>query len=1035
MNEYDDEFNNEEINQPQNNGRFKSSASDFLSGARSAMNTSNSREDVDRINNRGKNESDIYKREKKDEDDQKQSRGLDKEGLKDKEKTESNSKNPLKGNTKDGLKGNAKDAVKGAAADKAKEKAAGEAAKKLLGKGGTLLKLKIIGILLLVFGGLFLIIGVVAGIVFSTENYVGATSSMYGVSETDTEECTVEAEAAGDCERDGMYTSNKYQYVTQTCDLNNYSEKKCLCDPMKEDCNEVGTEDLIYILESDDKCKIDSGFRYFLDNISSIFTGKKFNDTCQLIRYIRVLMKRYNEDYNITIDPGLVLATIFYGYGEQSSYLEYDNPTGVDRVEEVQHYEVLKNIIEDGTLTRDSVDRIVKNTVFEKAYPYFNWQSIPQCKSMSESSCSSKNGVYDSENECCNVKTYTCIQNNIESYYVSEDKWKMFVRYNDELCNSNKFMDCDNARKNVFSIPGFMKVKNKKILDNDELSSSDDFLNLVGSGFVYDTNMNDSWNSTSTQCNGTMSIDELKTIYTDGDFDEAAINNAHNFYINRNITGTVDTDIYKQYAENYDNLTPDTFKDKTITYSLFSGGVKNAKMNVAFDYKFGFGHNEFPGYSQAEHDSNRPLVVYDTLLTPKQIENVIQEALDKKDELNDVLLFNGQNNEISYYTAGSREAIKAMGANCGKYLSAPYENITVHVNDCDGNPLLSTDVKDYLIGSLYGEIGYNTNDDYVITQGIANLSFLMGRSNNYSKGNDITIRSGNCDQLYCSPEKGCHSQTAGIQCGSSVGNCTSYLPGTGSNGGYWAGHTPMTSEQYSKYSTLVDTVMDYLIVNDKGTVETVQYNSTASVNWENEAKSGQDFQTILSNHYTGTTLIQCSEGNPTNNITTAQNVCNNYIKEYDKDFNNKVVEIAENKIKNNNKTYDNSSNFVKEVLNETYKELGISKTVPDIGTANLLREYASNSCVEKSSLKPGDVIFYSTNSSNWNGIGHIAIFAGYNSNNQITVFESNSAASCASIKGSTCDTDNRGVDSDYYKKPANVIDQNASTIAAFTRWY
>lgn len=923
--------------------------------------------DIDAINNRGKNETDINGRKKKskDEDGSSSNGGLDKkDGLDD-----SSSDGKSKSKKGEGAADKAKDEAK----EKTKEEVAEKAVEGTAGKSMLLLKIKIIAIIALVLLIVIFIIFFVSYFIFAFDNITSAVTSFFGVPESTSSNPDSEEQVP-----DGLYTNKEYQY--------------------DENGEAIGWEDLIQKLNEDDNCKIDSNWYAFWDSVGNL-VNNKFTGVCQLLRYIRGNIEDYQNQFGVKIDSGLVIATIFYGYDQQAPYFAYDNPEDEEFISSSEHYQVLVDLINNGLLKRADIDRIIQNTIFEEVYPYFTWTKS-----------------YDEET---GITTYSCAQTNIENYKASIDKWKMFLRWNDEK-----------ERGEVFSVPGFMKLKTKKLLDRSKSVGEDEdrgFLNLVGSGYVYDTNMNSAWTMTDEPCNGSMTLDEIKAVYgTDKvKYDTTSINKAQNFFKNRDITGTVDTTTYMQAVKDLKSPEKETFQNATKKYSYWSGGVQTSSYGIVYDYTNGYAYIDFPGFKKAHEDPTVKYYEYDEALTPKQIETLIQEMENRKSELNNVLLLEDVAGFNSSYYAFNMGAIQAMGANCGKYLTAPFQDIKVEVTDCDLNPLTTTDLRDYIIGVAYGEIGYQSNNDnYVLTQMTAALSYALNRRGNYQKGETIKMKTGNCDQVWCSPSQGCYSKTANLSCGSF--KCTSYPPGGSSQ---WK--KAMTSEQYAKYTELYNIASDYLLIDTSTqTVKSAGYVSTIQNKWRSQAEAGNDFLTILQNHYgSGTQIVKCSEGSINANDS---DICKVHVTKYNAEFNKEVISVAQSYVDKKENVGD-CSTFVRTVLKKVKSNLGLSYDV-DGSSTTLLQNSGVNKCVNVNDLRPGDLIFYATNESRWKNIGHVSIFAGYDENNNILVYETNTKKSCETAKGSEC-ANRGGSDDKYYNTPVLVPDTNTNTIAAYVRWY
>lgn len=941
--------------------------------------------DIDAINNRGKNEPDINGRKKKgkgEDDDSSDTSGSGKKNeLEGKDGESSDGKGGGKEKGKDGgaadkAKDGAKDAAKDAAKDKAKEEVAEKAVEGAAGKSLLLLKIKIIAIIALVLVIVILIIFLVSFFIFTFDSFAGAISSFFGVSE-------LSSEAYEDIEYeekvpDGLYTNEEYQY-------DEYGEP-------------IGWDGLIQKLNEDNNCKIDSGWLEFWDGVDAFFSGNKFNDACQLLRYIRGNIIDYEREFNVKVDAGLVLATIFYGYDQQAPYMSYDDPSDEEFISSNEHYQVLINLIKDGLLKREDVDRIIQSTIFEEVYPSFEWKK-----------------TYDEETD---TTTYSCVQHNHEVYKASIDKWKMFLRWNDEKERGEKF-----------SVPGFMKLKTKKLLDRHDLEDDDkSFLNLVGSGYVYDTNMNSAWNGTDEYCNGSITLDELKSIYgTDKVVYDSSITTAHDFFIDRQISGIVDTSVYMQKVEDIHSLEKDVFNDASKLYSYWSGGVKVGTFGIVFDYTNGYAYIDFPGFKTAHLDPEIENYEYDEILTPKQIETLIQEMENRKSELNNVLLLEDVVGFSSSYYASNMGAIQTMGANCGKYLKTPFQDIKVELTDCDGNPIGTTDFRDYIMGVAYFEVGYQSNNDnYVLTQMAASISYTLHRRNNYQKEGTISMKSGTCDQGWCSVTQGCHATL-------SKGGFTQGLPGNDkpSVGVSYNPKPPLSQEKINKYIELYNKASGYLLI-DKNTnnIKGAEYRSGTHNQWEAGGKAGKDFLTMLQETYGSSTEIVSCE---IERVDAADDgICKTYVSKHNSTFNDEVIKVAKEYAEEGNEVGD-CSGFVRQVLSDVKSNLNLSYEVSGSSTT-LLQDYGVNKCIKANDLRPGDLIFYATNDARWKSIGHVSIFAGYDENNNMLIYETNTMESCKTAKGSKCDRDSAS-DDKYFNIPVLVPDTNTNTIAAYVRWH
>ena len=118
-------------------------------------------------------------------------------------------------------------------------------------------------------------------------------------------------------------------------------------------------------------------------------------------------------------------------------------------------------------------------------------------------------------------------------------------------------------------------------------------------------------------------------------------------------------------------------------------------------------------------------IKYDYILTPKQIEEIIQNILLKKVDVNYYIDF--PDLDSSEYTQLGDFVI---GANCEPYLTAAPDAIQVKVTDCDGTFLTTTSFKDYIMGVAYGEVS-DSGDNYVLSEMVAAISYALHRRSNY----------------------------------------------------------------------------------------------------------------------------------------------------------------------------------------------------------------------------------------------------------------------------------------------------------------
>lgn len=824
--------------------------------------------DIDAINNRKKDNPNenlinpLTEENKKDSDNKEMPKkdGLgEKKGLENKKDKPSDNKNKNQSPTN---KRKAEAEAKKKAQAEAKKKAQ-EAAKKkaeqqaLKSKAALKIKMKIYLYIGAAALGLLSIIFLVAFFSFAFNNLTSSISSFFGISEKglndDDENASVDDQL-----KDGLYTDDKYKYVKPDCDVDNYSERKCKCDNSKEECKELGAEDLVKVLYSDDACHVDSWFYNFLDNIVDIvdFTGF-FTDECQLVRYIRGSISKYESRFNTKLDPGLILASIFYGYDQQAHYRNYKE--GAEDAEfdsSAEHFQVLANIIKDGKLKKEDVDRLIQNSIFEEVYPYWNWSII----------CNK-----DSDGNDTDVCWGYCTSKMHKSYKYSSDKWKMFIRWNDEK---------DDKSRKDFSVPGYVGYGISKVLDYKITGLiGNDPSAIWGSGYVYDTNLNSAYTTTDDECNGTYTEAQLISMY---DLEGVrGLDESTGFFEKNGYEGIIDTSHYFQKVQEINSTDKDVFTQHEVKY-LRQFASSYSTYTIKYNYNEGFGYVDFPGFKEAMDDPKTDLK-YDDAITPKEVETIVEEVMDKKKQLNEVLLAqdmdndlygeNGTYDENGNYIEGivpNTDGIVTTNANCKAFLTSDLDKINVNINTCDGKPMGTVGFKDYIIGVTKAEIDSYNRPNYTLTAMIAEISYALNRRNNYTKGSTITMRSGNCDQAFSSPKNGCHGETSGIVCGYKNGepfNCTSYVVGPSSSGGYFK--RPMSDAEYAAYEKLYEEASKYLVIKN-GKIMQTGYVSSTQNKWEKMEKEGANFVEIIKTIYPEGDLIKCYDENENTETDTSE---------------------------------------------------------------------------------------------------------------------------------------------------------------------
>ena len=391
-------------------------------------------------------------------------------------------------------------------------------------------------------------------------------------------------------------------------------------------------------------------------------------------------------------------------------------------------------------------------------------------------------------------KTGVCKYTEIKTEEYSLDKWKVFMRFGAQAASA-----FEEANNKTFAFESSDEECNGSMSEGELLERvrSSGFISGPPSskGVVYSVNVADALNT----------LEGVTSTYSDAFYQKADIN----------------------------SKTIDVFKS-------FNG--------IEFDYGNGFAYQSFPGFGKAMTENPAITnIVFDSINTPKQIESLIQNIINQKISMNEVLRIPDVDNPDSFKDA-DRSSSVVTGAYCSNYLSSPLSNIKVRLTDCHGNEIGTTTFEDYIIGVANAEVS-NSGDNYVLSEMLAAISYALRRHNNYLKGDTITMKSGTCDQAYCSMNKGCSVQSNPDVCK----GCSSF---------YIGGNRGKNPGLYAKYKSLYETASQFLVVSD-GKVHNAHYVSTIQNQWKAKADQGMSFTQIIQETYQdeGAEVIKCSDQN------------------------------------------------------------------------------------------------------------------------------------------------------------------------------
>lgn len=979
------------------------------------------------------------------------------------------------------------------------------------------LKLKIILIAVGIFAGFMALFMVISYLLFVWDTFMTSITSFFGIREGSayTSDYNEKDDEGGLWVEDKYFTNNG-----EDVGLTDYTYQadgkvaKGITTIIREDgeCNASGT--------------LTSWFNNLLTTTSGDFDGNVCRLLNYIWGSAEGYETKYKK-YGLNIDESIIISTIFYGYDQQATYGAYEDPSSVNFVSASEHYKLLENILaggKDALLKKEDVDRIIKSTIFEETWPYYRWQKQAKLDSNHNKNYRIQTELNDFEFETdatddeklkeikdslreefytisgtysftidgvlefngltiqglaqrilngetgivilAPVLTGECVYNEHVFFYYSKEKWEMFIRFND---GGNEVI-------NEFGVPGYVGSYGKglgifkPIIDRgNELFDGGyfnyDLRTLYGSGWVYDTNMNNSWINSSEQCNGTLSDSEILSQFgvdmLEKKEDGKIVSEANEFFRKRGFTSTVQNIAYTQKIpeESLYTVEEDVMKSITRKYTdntIIDGGqAKN--IEYTFDYKYGYAYIEFPGFKKA-NDQKLEGFIYDEVTTPKKIEVILQSIENRKEEFNEVL---GADTKLKEYDAG---VPLNVGSYCNQTQREGVGKFEVVVNDCQGNYMATRSFKEYILGVAYAEIGFpsaTNHYEYAKTQLVAAISYTLGRASNYQHNKVFTMRSGSCDQNWCDIYLGCsRSETGGfLRADGSIllatypgsfkeANTTKTCFGTGSTGkNYW--RCPLTSEQVAKYSELFDEAYRYVVAKNTtdgfysegmptdADLQSAGFNgpyvSSTQNRWAKLSEEGKTVDEILAETYPNSKVYDCVEIAGTeerssydwpavNDSGNAANpndkLCVSYNTKYDDKWNKKVIEVA---YRLAGTTVGDCSTFVRKVIKISASELGIAVPGTMSTSTGMFKHYGRCNCSTVGDLKMGDIVFHRTNPARWKNVGHVAIFMGYDSSGKQMVFESNTGAS-KKATGS-------------YDKPGLVVDRNTYRIAGYSRWY
>ena len=563
---------------------------------------------------------------------------------------------------------------------------------------------------------------------------------------------------------------------------------------------QFSTEELVEYLKNDEVCRTTTMSK-IIDWFDSL--DGKMKDYCGYYRYINKRIEELEDYYSTELDRGLIITSLYYGFANQEAYYDYKEGVNLENVDDIQdankHYESLESIINEGdVLNIDNVTADIDNSVLVETGPRLNEKLKGE--------------------------------DAVSAYYV----WNVELEAPYDGADEDEYIAVGYCTQVDFPMNAHYSSFKWSIMLRFGEEASETYENELRYTHKYD--------STSDECKLGMSDAELLEIVRASSPSGKA-----------KLDGSVrkKNDYFVEKGKPKD-LSP--FEQKANTETS-TADVFTPFGDMELNYRNGFAYENFPAFSKSIEGNPDIELSYDYITTPKQIEEIIQNVIIKKKDSNYYLSYKDLDSN-EYSMLGDF----VIGASCQAYLTAAPDAIQVKLNDCDGHYIKTTTFKDYIMGVAYGEVS-DSGDNYVMSEMVAAITYSLHRRSNYLKGTTITMRSGNCDQVYCSMTEGCYKKTSSISCGSN--NCISIYPGSGS----W--HGKASTKLQEKYANYYETAKDYLLVsNDKP--HAVSYRDVTQNRWKEKSDKGIPFTQIVQEEYSdeGAQLIKCNGQNDTTDEST-----------------------------------------------------------------------------------------------------------------------------------------------------------------------
>ena len=449
---------------------------------------------------------------------------------------------------------------------------------------------------------------------------------------------------------------------------------------------------------STSRTSISDTIRLKIYELFSWLPGNKFNEN--LVNKIVEIMvnnklKEMGTDNKEELPLGALLTTFTYAYSSQylksgnkiyTDIIKNENGINeeilVDRVNVTTPISMLTSLFNEEILTLgdlsdtnnpNDIKDLIDNMVFHEFYPTYSWEEVD------------KECDYDDDGNTTSCTIYMgCSKSDNESYKLDYYKYYLYLRYGAYVSgyavgSSNVYEKLENGN-NTKELWGKSGIKNYKEDSND----------TIAFGYEYFKNLNAAYISSSNECklkqvaNASFeklnaSADEnIKYEMIEGNA-EHSVDRANNFFKVRDVTNGVDTininhEIFSNFSKydekansnSSDNLIPQIKVDNTIPNGNGSFAV-NYNSGENYEYKHGWIYNRFPFYRKGFQLEENKEYEYDNIVTPRDIEKIIENIDTHKDIFNSVLGYETTQNSNDWSQSFNSDGTESFPLPAGKY--------------------------------------------------------------------------------------------------------------------------------------------------------------------------------------------------------------------------------------------------------------------------------------------------------------------------------------------------------------------------------